>query len=339
MNKEILLQIEKVKKRYNDRVVLDIDTSTFEKGQVYAVVGPNGSGKTTLINILSLLDKPDEGKILFKGKDIWQNPKQNILNSRRKMTLVHQKPFLFQTTVFNNIAYGLKIRGIPVHQNEEKIHKALAMVGLSGFEKRNALQLSGGEAQRVVIARALAIEPEVLFLDEPTANIDLRHIDVIERIIKKINQEMKTTVIFNTHDLSQAYRLADGMVSLLDGKIVPHVPENIFRGKIVHENDIQWLEITDNIRFSIITKKKGMAYIFIDPGDIIISCVQFSSSAQNSFTGKVIRIYEQNHLIRLVVDIGVHLICVMNKESFREMNLNIGSQACITFNASAVKCY
>ena len=82
-----------------------------------------------------------------------------------------------------------------------------------------------------------------------------------------------------------------------------------------------------------------MAYIFIDPGDIIISCVQFPSSAQNSFTGKVIRIYEQNHLIRLVVDIGVHLICVMNKESFREMNLNIGSQVCITFNASAVKCY
>ncbi len=339
MNKKNLLQIEKVKKRYNDRVVLDIESLSFEKGKVYAVVGPNGSGKTTLINILSLLDKPNEGRILFNGNDIWQNPKQNILAIRRKMTLVHQKPFLFQTTVFNNIAYGLRIRGSSIQQNEEYIHKALDMVGLTGFENRNALQLSGGEAQRVVIARALAIEPEILFLDEPTANIDLRHIDVIERIIRKINREMKTTVIFNTHDLSQAYRLSDSIISLLDGKIVPHVPENIFRGKIVHENDLQWIEITDSIKFSILTKKKGMVYIFIDPEDIIVSCAQFSSSAQNSFVGKIIRIYEQNHLIRLIVDIGVHLACILTKESFREMNLNIGRQVCATFNASAVKFY
>lgn len=339
MSREILLQMEKMKKKYNGRVVLDIDSLSFEKSLIYAVVGPNGSGKTTLINILSLLDQSDEGTILFKGKDIRKNTKRHILNIRRKMTLVHQKPFLFQTTVFNNIAYGLKIRGIPIHQNEARIQKALAMVGLSGFDKRNALQLSGGEAQRVVIARALAIEPEVLFLDEPTSNIDLRHIDVIERIIKNINRELKTTVIFTTHDLSQAYRLADAMISLLDGKIVSHVPENIFRGKIIHKNEMQWIEITDHLRFSIVTKKKGMAYIYINPADIILSCEQFSSSARNSFIGKVVKISEQNDLIRLVVDIGVHLVCVMTKESFREMKLNIESRACLTFKASAVKCY
>lgn len=339
MNEEILLQVEKLKKVYNGLVVLDIDSLTFENSKIYAVVGPNGSGKTTLIHILNLLNKPDEGTILYRGKDIRQYSKLEILRIRRQMTLVHQKPFLFQMSVFNNVAYGLKIRGVSTNSYERRIKNALAIVGLSNFDQRNAYQLSGGEAQRVVIARALAIEPEILFLDEPTANIDLRHIDIIERMIKKINRETKTTVIFTTHDLSQAYRLADEILSLLDGKVVSHVPENIFRGKIVHENGKQWFEITDKIQFSIVTKKRGMAYIYIDPIDIIISCEQFSSSARNSFMGKIVKISQQNHQIRLVVDIGVQLACVITKESFRDMKLNIESKVCLTFKASAVRCY
>jgi tungstate transport system ATP-binding protein len=336
---QTVIKVEKLKKSYDNKTVLDIPLLSFEKNKIYAVVGPNGSGKTTLINILNLLDKPDEGIILFSGKDIKQYSKQDILRIRRRMTLVHQKPFLFQTSVFNNVAYGLKLRGIATESYRTKIMNALAIVGLTDFSKRNAHQLSGGEAQRTVIARALVLEPEILFLDEPTANIDLRHIDVIERIIKKINREMKTTVIFTTHDLSQAYRLADEIISLLDGRIVPHVPENVFRGKIIHENDRQWIELTDNIQFSIVTKKKGMAYIYIDPKDIIISCKQFSSSARNSFYGKVIKISEQNKLIRLTIDIGVQLISIITKESFQDMKINIGSNACLTFKASSVKCY
>lgn len=334
-----VIKLEKIKKCYDNKTVLDISSLSFEKNKIYAVVGPNGSGKTTLINILNLLDKPDEGIILFKGKDIRQYSKLDILRIRRRMTLVQQKPFLFQTTVFNNVAYGLKIRGISTESYERKIMNALAIVGLSDFYKRNAHQLSGGEAQRVVIARALVLEPEILFLDEPTANIDMRHVDVIERTIKKINRKMKTTVIFTTHDLSQAYRLSDEIVSLLDGRIVHHVPENVFRGKIINEDGKEWFELTDNIRLSIVTEKRGMAYIYIDPKDIIISCKKFSSSARNSFIGKVVKISEQNKLIRLSIDIGVQLICVITKESFQDMKINIGSNACLTFKASSVKCY
>lgn len=339
MNKKVLLKIEKIKKSYQNKTVLDIDSLSFESNKIYAIVGPNGSGKTTLINILNLLDKPDEGIIIFRGKDIRQYSKQDILKIRRRMTLVHQKPFLFQTSVFNNVAYGLKLRGIATESNRTKIMNSLSIVGLTDFDKRNAHQLSGGEAQRVVIARALALEPEILFLDEPTSNIDMRHIDVIERIIKEINQKMKTTVVFTTHDLSQAYRLADEIISLLDGKIVPHVPENIFKGRIVDKEGNQYFEIADNLRFSIVTKKSGLSYIYIDPRDIIISREQFYSSARNSFKGKIVKISEQNRLIRLIVDIGVQLACVITKESFREMNLNIESMVCLTFKASAVKCY
>jgi len=119
------------------------------------------------------------------------------------------------------------------------------------------------------------IEPEILFLDEPTTSIDQKHIDVVERIIKKIKKEIKTTVIFTTHDLSQAYRLADEVISLLDGKIIKQVPENLLRGEIVEEDGLKWFKTAGNIKFAIVSEKNGLAYISIDPRDIILSYEQF----------------------------------------------------------------
>jgi len=206
---KLIFKVRNLKKVYNNKIVLDVDNLNFQEGKIYAIVGPNGSGKTTLLNILNLLEKPDEGQIFFYEQEITDKSNSDTLEIRRKITLVNQDPFLFNSTVYDNIAYGLKIRSIPSKVQKSRIKSALNIVGLSGFKDRKANQLSGGEAQRVVIARALVIEPEVLFLDEPTANVDQKHIDVVERIIKKIRKEIKTTVIFTTHDLSQAYRLAD----------------------------------------------------------------------------------------------------------------------------------
>jgi molybdopterin-binding protein len=213
------------------------------------------------------------------------------------------------------------------------------MVGLSGFENRKVDQLSGGEAQRVVIARALVIEPEILFLDEPTTNIDQRHIDIVERIIKKIMEKIKTTVIFSTHDLSQAYRLADEVISLLEGKIIIHVPENLLRGAIEEENGIKWFKATKNIKFAIVSEKIGPIYISIDPTDIILSYEPFQSSARNSFLGKIVKIIEQNHLVKLEVDVSIPLVTIITRESFQQMNLNLGSKVYLTFKASVVKIY
>ncbi len=233
----------------------------------------------------------------------------------------------------------MKIRSISPKVQKSKIRSALNIVGLSDFEDRKANQLSGGEAQRVVIARALVIEPEVLFLDEPTANIDQKHIDVVERIIKKIKEEIKTTVIFSTHDLSQAYRLADEVISLLDGKIIKQVPENLLQGEIVEENGLKRFKTMGNIKFAIVSKKVGLAYISIDPRDIILSYEQFQSSARNSFLGKITKIIEQNHLVKLEIDISIPLVVIITRESFFEMNLNLGSKVYLTFKASAVKLY
>jgi len=335
MNKTIL-KVRNIKKVYNNKTVIDVDYLAFQEGKIYAIVGPNGSGKTTLLNILNLLEKPDKGQIFFYGQEI--NNKLN-LDIRRRMTLVGQDPFLFHSTVYDNIAYGLKVRAIPSKVQQNRIESALNMVGLPSFKDRKANQLSGGEAQRTVIARALAIKPEVLFLDEPTANIDQRHIDVVERIIKKINKEVRTTVIFTTHNLCQAYRLADEVVSFLEGKIIKQVPENLLRGEIKEENGLKWFEVTENIKFAIVSEKIGSVYISINPRDIILSYEQFQSSARNSFLGKIIKIIEQNHLVELEVDVGIPLVTIITRESFQKMNLNLGSKVYLTFKASVVKVY
>ena len=337
---KLIFKVRNLKKVYNNKIVLDVDNLDFQEGKIYAIVGPNGSGKTTLLNILNLLEKADEGQIFFHDQEITNKSNEDILEIRRRMTLVNQDPFLFHSTVYDNIAYGLKIRSIPPKVQKSRIKSALNIVGLSGFKDRRANQLSGGEAQRVVIARALVIEPEVLFLDEPTANIDQKHVDVVERIIKKIRKEIKTAVIFTTHDLSQAYRLADEVISLLDGKIIKQVPENLLRGEIIKGGDgLKWFKTMGNIKFAIVSEKVGLAYISIDPRDIILSYEQFQSSARNSFLGKITKIIEQNHLVKLEIDIGIPLLVIITRESFFKMNLNLGSKVYLTFKASAVKLY
>jgi len=337
---KLIFKVRDLKKVYNNKIVLDVDNLNFQEGKIYAIVGPNGSGKTTLLNILNLLEKPDEGQIFFYDQEITNKSNSDTLEIRRKITLVNQDPFLFHSTVYDNIAYGLKIRSIPPKVQKSRIRSALNIVGLSGFKDRKANQLSGGEAQRVVIARALVIEPEILFLDEPTTSIDQKHIDVVERVIKKIKKEIKTTVIFTTHDLSQAYRLADEVISLLDGKIIKQVPENLLRGEIIEEEDnLKWFKTAGNIKCAIVSEKIGLAYISIDPRDIILSYEQFQSSARNSFLGKITKIIEQNHLVKLEIDIGIPLVVIITRESFFKMNLNLGSKVYLTFKASAVKLY
>jgi len=163
---KLIFKVRNLKKVYNNKIMLDVDNLNFQEGKIYAVVGPNGSGKTTLLNILNLLEKPDEGQIFFYEQEITNKLKSDTLEIRRKITLVNQDPFLFNSTVYGNIAYGLKIRSIPSNPSKvqkSRIKSALNIVGLSGFKDRKANQLSGGETQRVVIARALVIEPEIHF--------------------------------------------------------------------------------------------------------------------------------------------------------------------------------
>jgi len=325
MDKSII-RVKNLKKIYNNRIILDVDHLDFQESKIYAIVGPNGSGKTTLLKILNLLEKPDAGQIFFKGQELVNKSRPEVLKIRRKMTLIDQNSFLFHSTVYDNITYGLKVRSVPTKDQRDKVKHALKM---------------GGEAKRVVIARGLVIEPEVFFLDEPTASIDQRHQDVVERIIRNISDEIRTTVILTTHDLSQAYRLADEVVSLLEGRIIKKVPENLFKGVIEEKNGVKYFKVFGNIKFTIaiVSDKVGPAYISIDAKDIVLSYEQFQSSARNTFSGKIIKIIEQNHLVKLEVDVGLSLVTTITRESFQKMNLNLGRKVYLTFKASVVEVY
>ena len=219
-----ILRVENLIKQYDGRLVLEIPHMEFESGKIYALVGPHGAGKTTLLKLLNLLEKPSGGKLYFNGRLVDQLSSK-ILEIRRQMTLVMQNPVLFHTSVYKNVVYGLNVRSHDKNMKTETVLSALNMVGLAGFEHRKARKLSAGESQRVALARALALKPRVLFLDEPTANVDRRNVQVFESLIKKVNTQQGMTVIFTTHDLSQAYRLTNNVISLLDGRIISSSPE------------------------------------------------------------------------------------------------------------------
>lgn len=210
------LIITNIFKRYDREPVLKDCSFSFNKSGTYVLTGPNGSGKSTFLRICSLLEEPDRGEVNFYSEGVLV---KKDIELKRRITLLLPKIGVFNTTVFKNIAYGLKIRGLMGHIIEERVKKALDFVGLIRKKNQKALTLSSGETQRLGIARALVIEPEIIFLDEPTASVDQKNTEIIEDIILKMKSDGKSTVVITTHDISQAERLADKLLILQNGKI------------------------------------------------------------------------------------------------------------------------
>jgi len=324
--------------QYNGKTVLDIDHLSFTRGSIYALTGQNGSGKTTLLTILGLLLKPTAGKVLFEGKDIYLHA-ASITAIRSTMSTVIQNPLLFDTTVENNIAYGLKIRGIPKAERKRTVRHCLQRVGLEGFGKRKAKELSGGEAQRIAIARALAIKPQVLFLDEFTANVDENTIALLEDVIKRVNSNDRATIFLVTHDTDQAYRLADEVINLSQGRVEGPSLENLFRGTIEQVNNLSVFD-TGRMRMEVVSERRGSAYAVIDPRDILVSLSPLRSSARNSFYGIVSAISDNGSSgVRLGITAGEELTVKITKASLSEMKLTVGSKVCLTFKSTAVEVF
>lgn len=211
---EELIRIENLQKVFGEKEVLrNIDLRILQ-GEIFAFIGPSGAGKTTLLRIMNFFEIPEKGNIKFKG----MNPE--LINIRRRMSLLFQTPAIFNTSVFENVAYGLKVRGIEKKIIEKKVSDALNIVGLPGMDKQNARTLSGGEAQRMAFARAIVYDPQVLLLDEPTANLDPANVMKIEEIIKRIRNERATTIVLATHNIPQVRRIADRVGILLNGELI-----------------------------------------------------------------------------------------------------------------------
>lgn len=214
----LVLKIEDIWKAYPGSDVLRGCDVSFNRLGVYVLMGPNGSGKSTFLRLCALLEEPDRGEIKYLngGKCL---PKDVAL--KRRITLVLPKAGIFNSSVFGNMAYGLKVRGVKRSEIAERVDRCLELFGLSGKRDQNALTLSSGEGQRLSIARAVVTGPEILFLDEPTASVDHKNSEMIENLILGMKKEGGLTVVMTTHDASQAARLADFRLMLREGRVVP----------------------------------------------------------------------------------------------------------------------
>lgn len=223
-----LLQVEKLWKDFPQRAALKGVDISVDRGEIFALLGPSGAGKTTFLRIVNFLETPSKGRIVFDGIDVGNSTK-DYLSLRRRMGMAFQKSTLFDTTVFGNVAYGLRVRRgslvpkLPFGKDKdvrERVEESLKLVGLDGYAGRPASSLSGGEAQRVALAQLIVIQPELMLLDEPTANLDPTNVSLIEDIIMRMRKELRTTIILATHNIFQAKRIADRVGLLLDGELI-----------------------------------------------------------------------------------------------------------------------
>ncbi len=217
----VLLELKKVSLSYGPKQVLN-DCSCSISAGVTAIMGHNGSGKSTLLRACALLEEPTSGQVIYAANG---SRLEHDMTLKRKLTLVLPRGGLFNASVSSNAGYGLKVRGVPAIKRREMAMEALKAVGLERLSRQNALTLSSGEAQRLALARALAISPEVLFLDEPTASVDEENTESIENLILKLSKGEDSaphvpSIVFTTHDSDQSRRLASRIITMSRGTIV-----------------------------------------------------------------------------------------------------------------------
>jgi len=210
-----MIKIENLKKEYNDRTVVDVDQLTIPNNMIFGIVGGNGSGKSTLLKMIAELIPKTTGQV-------------EINVEPNELVYLFQKPHMFNTSVYNNIAYPLKFRKIDKDTIDEKVNQMIELFDLEHIKDQNALKLSGGESQKVNLARALVFEPKWILLDEPTANIDAKSTMQIEKILKSLEMNM----ILVTHNLLQAQRLCEEVAVMSEGKVLEvSTPEIALKNK------------------------------------------------------------------------------------------------------------
>jgi len=210
-----IYQLENVMQRYGERVVLNLENLDIHRGEILALVGPSGAGKSTLLRLLNFLEPPADGRLTFDQTPVAGDVP---LGLRRRVTTVFQHPVLLKRSVVANLLYGVELRGEKL--SGEVLADWLERLGMTKLAHQPATKLSGGEAQRVALARALLIRPDVLLLDEPTANLDPYNVGLIEKYLQEENRQHQTTIVLVTHNIFQARRLAHRTGLLLNGELV-----------------------------------------------------------------------------------------------------------------------
>lgn len=358
-----ILEVHDLVIRRNSKTVLDIDHFEVEQGETLAIIGPNGAGKSTLLLALAGLIKPSQGQIFFMQQDLdhWDS-----LQYRRKISLVLQDPLLLDTAVYNNVATGLRMRRLSGKVVKTKVQYWLSRFGISHLMDRPAKQLSGGEAQRVSLARSFCLNPLILFLDEPFSALDAPTRTRLLEDFKTLLNETAMTVILVTHDMNEALLLGDRMLVLVDGQLrqvgTPEIifsspadmdvaelvgVETVMSGRVVNSTDGQVVVDVCGIPIEAV----GTAYqgqemlLLLRPEDVTLwkGATLPISSARNILTGQVIRMNPQGPLTRVVVqcegmkpDQSIQVIALITRTSGFRMGLKENVRVSVTFKASAI---
>lgn len=329
-----IYQLKNVDFYYGDNnespLVLSNINVEINKSQIVAIVGPNGSGKTTLLNIFAFLEMPKKGDLCFRNKIIKNN---NIDESKRRVGYVQQSPYLLRGSAYKNIELGLKLKHVDKETRKQKINEVIDLLGITELANRPARSLSGGEAQKVAIGQILALDPEVLVLDEPFNHLDKNAINDLEQLVHTLNRELNKTIIFTTHDQIQAQSLADDVYSVVGGKLFQAHLVNLFNGSLDKKNN---LFKTVNLDICVSEAVQQGDQIAIDPNQIVVSKEKLDSSMQNSFSGKITGMNEDQGNVKLVIDINELIQVTITHKALQQLQLSIGSVVWVSFKSSSI---
>ena len=325
-----------LRQEFGGRTVLSLEALAVPAGARLAVVGPNGAGKSTLLRLLAFVDVPAAGTIALEGRPVETAAARRA--ARQRVTLVDQRPYLFRGTVLGNVAYGLRARGVGASEAAERAGAALARLKLRELAGRDTRALSEGEIQRVAVARALAVEPVALLLDEPVSGADRAAHHALFEALAAEQERRPLTIVFASHLLEDAYRWAGDLLALHQGQASPVTPENLFRVDLPGGAPIQTVTVGP-LALEVVTDRRGPATLAIPPDEIVLSTASLHSSARNALKGRIVRVAEHGAAMRVTLDAGIELVALITRKSFEEMRLAVGGTAFASFKSVAVRVF
>jgi len=316
---------------YRQHPAIEIESLDIEFGSVSALIGPNGSGKSTLLSLLAFLLMPDNGFIEYRGENA---VKSRSLDLRRRVGLVTQNPYLFNGSVLQNIELGLKLRGVRKRLRKKISSASLKRVGLGEYKDLDVRELSGGQAQRVALARTLALDPEVLLFDEPFSYLDRSSVAMVERLISDFRDHPEKSVVFTTHDSVHGIAIADREIGLVNGKLGRSPLVNVFHGYIKSGRFI-----TSKITVLLPEKVSWGSCLAVEPSEIVLSLKPLNTSIRNVFSGRVVSILEDQGRVRMTVEAGETFHALITYEALKQMGFSLGQSLWLGFKSTAVKVF
>jgi tungstate transport system ATP-binding protein len=346
----VKLQLDRIGKAAGGRMVLDGVSASLEKGDFCALIGPTGCGKTTLLRIVDLLEKPSSGRVLLDGTECTRSRGRERTVLRRRMSMVMQRPFMLAGTVERNVGFGLSVRGVKPAGNV--IADALEAVGLPGMAGRNARTLSGGEMQKVAIARAVITRPELLLLDEPLNSVDQGFKPELRTLIGRLHRDLGITVLMATHDLADALALSSRTVVMSGGRVMqaggtPEVfnnPSSLFVASFIGLKNIFPAKfrgeeaLVGDLAVTMVGRESGRGYICVPQEVITLSPRRPESSQRNTFEGEIVQVahmplHDEIH----VKTGGLVFLSSVTRESTAGLGLTPGARVWVSFKATSVR--